>query len=406
MASAATSAQLVFPRPVVASNACLTRLGRTRQPTPVMFSRLTPLVMLSLVGLGLGCRAELGECDEAAARQIVFRITPSGEIRESGVLPGSIEDGTPLFAGQALMQMQCGNGGFCHAPAATGSGRAGAPRGLDFDLSLACRSTDNCCSEAQCEAYAMAACADEPEGSRADCAIAAYETEMTRVNDAIERLRRNQQVTYDHRYEILATVRDGSMPPGAAGSAVRANAEYYGAYDGVAFSGRVPNLDTREGREVLRNWLACGSPVLEFSDDEGTPGESCGPGVVGDCGVAAPALPPPEPTWPSIYTRLVRPLCLECHQPGNPFYGPGDQELDYSEMMASLTAMSGVQADGSACVDTGTLIVPGDPEASIFYRKLTSDPGCGDIMPLGRESGLPESVLAPIRQWIEAGANP
>lgn len=376
-----------------------------------MSYRFVSLALLApgFFGTLTGCRAELGECDEAAARQIVFQITPSGEIADEDVLPGSIEDGTPLYAGQALMQLHCGNGGFCHAPAATGNGRAGAPRGLDFDLSLSCRPSENCCDEAQCEAYAMQACRDEPEGSRADCVQSTYDEEIARVSSAVARLRRNQREVFDHRHDVLRTIEDGSMPPGAAGSAVRANAQYYGAYDGVAFGARVPTLDTREGREVVRNWLACGSPVLEFAieaDADDEPGTDCGAGPVGRCGVAAPGLAPPDPTWDSIYTRVVRPLCLECHQPGNPFYGPEDQELDYSDMSDSLTAMLAVDAEGSECAGTGTLIVAGDAEASIFYRKLTSEPGCGDIMPLGRETGLPEAILAPIREWIDAGANP
>ncbi|MCB9601830.1 MAG: hypothetical protein H6724_04900 [Sandaracinus sp.] len=353
----------------------------------------------------LGCRAELGECDEAAARQVVFRITPSGEVTDEAVA-GSIEDGTPLYAGQALMQVHCGNGGFCHAPAATGNGRAGAPRGLDFDLSLACRPTDNCCSEAACDDYARRVCMGDPDP---DCAQNTYDAEIERVTSARVRLSDNQHEAYEHRYDILRTVEDGSMPPGAAGEGVRANAVYYGAFDGASFMGPVPSLDTKEGREVFRNWLSCGSPVLEFAvapDADNTPGDSCGAGTVGECAVAAPSLAPPDPNWNSIYEGVVRPLCLECHQPDNPFWGPDDQELDYREEAASLTAMRGIDAEASECGGTGTLIVPGDAASSIFYTKLTSEPGCGDIMPLGRESGLPEAVLAPIRQWINDGANP
>ncbi|MEZ4251639.1 MAG: hypothetical protein R3B99_25775 [Polyangiales bacterium] len=260
--------------------------------------------------------------------------------------------------------------------------------------------------------FARSACDAEPEGSRADCQQTTYDTEMARVTSARERLDRNQRVTYDHRYDILRTVEDGSMPPGAAGEGVRADALYYGEFDGALFfTGPLPTLDTREGREVLRNWLSCGSPVVEFSatadaeDPDKGPGALCGPGGVGDCAVAAPGLEI-DPNWNSIYTRLVRPLCLECHQPDNPFWGPDDQELDYREEAASLAAMRGIDAEASECGGAGTLIVPGDAAASIFYTKLTSNPGCGDIMPLGRESGLPEDALEPIREWINAGANP
>lgn len=390
---------------------------------PSMSYRFVSLavVAFSLLGLFTGCRAELGECDEAAARQIVFRVTPAGEEPEEETFAGSVEDGTPLYAGQALMQVHCGDSGFCHSPSATGQGRAGAPLTLDFDLALACRAgVDPCCDEAQCEAYAMTACRDEPEGSRADCVQSTYDEEMARVTAGLERLRRNQRETYDHRYDVLRTVEDGSMPPGAAGEGTRAFAEYYGEFEAGTFSGRIPTLDTRAGREVLRNWLACGSPVLEFSvaadADEG-PGDDCGAGPVGRCGVAAPGLEPPDPTWDSIYDRVLRPLCLSCHQPDNPFWGYNDsgngQELDYTDAADALTFMVGVEASSRSaatdvdCAEFGTLIVSGDADASIFFRKMTAEPGCGEAMPL-REGGrgLPENVLAPIREWIEAGANP
>jgi hypothetical protein len=380
--------------------------------------------VLAVAGLPLflgsftGCRAELGECDEAAARQIVFRITPAGEEPEEETFAGGIEDGAPLYAGQALMQIHCGDSGFCHSPSAEGAGRAGAPFGLDFDLALACRvGVDPCCDEAQCEAYAMDAC----EGSaEPDCVQTTYDTEMARVGEGIERLRRNQRQTYDHRYDVLRTVQDGSMPPGAAGQGTRAFAEYYGEFEAGTFSGRIPTLETRAGREVLRNWLACGSPVLEFSipqDDDDGPGDDCGAGPVGRCGVAAPGLEPPDPTWDSIYDRVLRPLCVSCHQPDNPFWGYNEagngQELDYSNSADALTAMVGIEAESRSaatdvdCAGSGTLIVAGDADASIFFRKMTADPGCGESMPL-REGGrgLPDNVLDPIREWIEAGAMP
>lgn len=254
--------------------------------------------------------------------------------------------------------------------------------------------------------------------TESDCLQTTYDTEMARVGGAVERLRRNQRQTYDHRYDVLRTVEDGSMPPGAAGEGTRAFAEYYGEFEAGTFSGRIPTLDTSAGREVLRNWLACGSPVLEFSipqDADDGPGDDCGAGPIGRCGVAAPGLEPPDPTWDSIYDRVLRPLCVSCHQPDNPFWGYNDagngQELDYLDADDALTAMVGVEASSRSaatdvdCAESGTLIVAGDAEASIFYRKMTAEPGCGESMPL-REGGrgLPENVLEPIREWINAGA--
>jgi hypothetical protein len=160
--------------------------------------------------------------------------------------------------------------------------------------------------------------------------------------------------------------------------------------------------------------------VLEFSipqDADDGPGDDCGAGPIGRCGVAAPGLEPPDPTWDSIYDRVLRPLCVSCHQPDNPFWGYNEsgngQELDYSDAADALTAMVGIEAESRSaatdvdCAGSGTLIVAGDADASIFFRKMTADPGCGESMPL-REGGrgLPENVLEPIREWIEAGAMP
>lgn len=385
--------------------------------------------VLAVAGLPLflgsftGCRAELGECDEAAAREVVLRVArpPGAETAEETFASG-IGDGTPLYAGQALMQIHCGgDSGGCHAPAAKGRGRGGAPAGLDFDLGLACRlGIDGpCCDEAQCEAYAREFCDGSPDPN---CAQNEYDEQMVRVGAGIERLRRNQRQTYNHRYDVLRTVEDGSMPPGPAGEGRRGEFDYYGEYEAGTFSGLLPTIETAAGRETLRNWLACGSPVLELSvpqDENNGPTDDCGAGPVGRCAVAAPGIEPPGPVWDQIYTRVVRPLCLSCHRDPaipideervpNVFWGYDDrgngQELDYSTEEDALAAMLNVEASSRSaatdvdCAESGLLIVPGDANASIFYRKMTSDPGCGETMPLGGR-GLPEEILAPIRQWI------
>jgi hypothetical protein len=55
-----------------------------------------------------------------------------------------------------------------------------------------------------------------------------------------------------------------------------------------------------------------------------------------------------------------------------------------------------------AC-DGKTLVVPGDPDASALYGKLTDTPPCGSRMPLGQPALYPED-LEIIRVWI-AGMN-
>ncbi|MEM9068118.1 MAG: hypothetical protein AAGE52_06410 [Myxococcota bacterium] len=346
-----------------------------------MKARGTPL-LLTLLTL-LGCKPDLGECNEGEGpgqdREVVYLVN------------GSPDDGTPLYAGQALMQIHCGNSGFCHSQAARGSGRAGAPRGLDFDVNLACTTADACSSG---------------------------------IEMSIERLSESQREVFDHRVNIWRTIENGSMPPGRAGEAVRAGDQYFREVDSNgAFSNELPSLDDREGRRILRNWLKCGAPVVsqarEPSDGE-RPGFLCSDDasdMVGDCRVRAGTIEPPEANWASIYEMIVVPLCLECHRDdGNPFFGPDDQELDLclSDTPASgpcdrdavLTSLTGMPAFAPSCDGEGDLIVAGDAANSVFFDKLTAGPTCGDPMPLGDNDGLSADILAPIREWINAGAMP
>ncbi len=340
--------------------------------------RLTGLALSLLCVAASACQPTLGECatGEGAGedREVVFLVN------------GSPEDGTPLYAGQALQQRSCGNSGFCHSQAATGNGRRGAPAGLDFDVFPAC--TD----EASCD---------------------------TAIEGPLERLRESQRQTYDHRYDIWRTIEDGSMPPGAAGESVLADDVYYRDFDPDTgtFSNPLPGLDTAEGRRIYRNWLACGAPVVEQAREAAAgerPGGSCASvmGTVGDCRVRAGRIEPPDPNWPSIFARIVEPLCVECHRDdGNPFFGPSDQQLDLCrstpadsgpcDPAAVHAALVGQAAEGCG----GTLVAPGDPDASVFLDKMGASPGCGDPMPLGDDDGLAPELLAPIRQWIQDGAS-
>lgn len=150
-----------------------------------------PWVWLWLGLLGLGCApvVDLGACDEVAARTVAYR-----------------EDGTPAYAGQALVLTACAG---CHA--STAADRMGAPPGTDYDV--------------------------EVVGAEAE---------------ALPRLAAAQRTVHAHRGAIYATVLDGSMPP--AGSPPGPS---YELADGTPLA-----LDER-GRELLRNWLACRVPVVE-----------------------------------------------------------------------------------------------------------------------------------------------
>lgn len=55
---------------------------------------------------------------------------------------------------------------------------------------------------------------------------------------------------------------------------------------------------------------------------------------------------------------------------------------------------------GSAACNGTTLVVPGDPEASLIYQKILPEPPCNSRMPLG--PALPDEHIACIRDWIAA----
>lgn len=167
-----------------------------------------------------GCGPDLGECDEEAARRVVYD-----------------EDGLPAYEGQALLQVSCGNGAFCHSERATGAARFGAPRDVSFDMNLAAA------SDAPAEA-------------------------------AVARLGAGQQDVIDYRDEIYCTVDDGTMPPwGDATVTVHENVPRYARVAADGSRTRLPHVDTFEGLDILRTWLACGAPVVERTEGTGTVGD-------------------------------------------------------------------------------------------------------------------------------------
>ncbi len=344
-----------------------------------------------------GCLADLGECDAAAARELVFR--DSGDNVDA-------DNGLPMFAGQGLVMGSCGNGEFCHSANARGEARYGATFGLDFDLGLVC--TDGPCQ------------AGDP---------------------AIERLRSSQEAIMQHARMILRAARNGTMPPGDVGEDVLARAPSFRRLDyldtglvdfdlrshtvrcdalppGTCAVGetektfpnpRLPSVGSEAGNEILRNWLACGAPVVESTLDPlngAVTGLQCMPnegGHAGECFVriAAP-IDVPQPTWSSIYSLALFPACgAKCHSPSDPAHFR-DSALDLSSSQVAYAALVNRPARGSSeCVlQNWTLVVPGDPDASLLVSKLAHAPDlCGD--PMG---SFADPVVEAVRTWIANGA--
>lgn len=163
------------------------------------FLLLTPLILF-------GCTVDLGECNEPASRRVVYDAS-----------------GAPAYEGQALLATSCGNASFCHSSGATSANRFGATTGLDFDLYVATTG----------------------EG--------AAETET-------ERLRRAQANVVEWSDDIFCEVDEKRMPPFGESTLV-AHADTPRFRDEAGE--RLPFVDSFEGIDILRNWLACGAPVVE-----------------------------------------------------------------------------------------------------------------------------------------------
>lgn len=99
----------------------------------------------------------------------------------------------------------------------------------------------------------------------------------------------------------------------------------------------------------------------------------------------------PPVSWSDTIAPLFRNTCTGCHVDGA---ARGNYRVD--------TAAAAARAGDSAW--TGRIIVPGDPEASLLYRKLVDRrPPVGDQMPLQRPP-LDDHARALVRRWILEGA--
>lgn len=112
------------------------------------------------------------------------------------------------------------------------------------------------------------------------------------------------------------------------------------------------------------------------------------------------------PTFTEIHAALFPPdtaaKCDFCHsqppsQVSNGLLNTGTDDRD-----AAYAALIDHTSTSRDCAGQ-PFIVPGDAESSLFFVKLTSDPGCGERMPLGN-GALPADQRLMVKSWIDAGA--
>jgi mono/diheme cytochrome c family protein len=242
---------------------------------------------------------------------------------------GGTDTGKTLapHTGQQLLRDSCA-AGLCHAESAKGEFRKGAPADLNFDVVPASNSDD-------------------------DLAVA----------------RRSSGVVSNYSEEIWEQVEAGTMPPPKP-------------------AGAGPLAPSR--KEILRNWLACGAPVVE-----------------------APATADPNADeWTKIYTRLSG-SCTGCHSPTTAAASGGGFVLGESDMDAAVICdaynnVVNVATSGSGACSGKRIVTASEPDESVLLVKLTGgDDLCGALMPLGVSMPFATSqaeLVDDLRSWITSGA--
>lgn len=323
------------------------------------------LVLLVLLVATVGCTPDPGECDLAAAEEVVYD-----------------QNGVPAFAGQALAIQSCGAGGFCHsADGIPPADRFGAPAGLNFDVRIATTTVE------------------------------VAEADTQRLSDAQKQIVRMAGALWEQ-------VTSGRMPPsGHAGEEyARQVAEMGLRFDRVGNDGTtfepLPDIASEQGREIFRNWLACGAPVIERTQ----PRVDRLPHTVGPC-VPVCARTCVDTTWESIYAQVIRPSCAlsRCHDHDDP---AGDLDLLGEATLDEPPTLEGAlvararllesEVTTTECREAGEtmMLAPRAPEESLFFQKIAArsdDAVCGGRMPASG-SPLTEQQVCAIEAWIRCGA--
>ena len=144
--------------------------------------------------------------------------------------------------------------------------------------------------------------------------------------------------------------------------------------------------------------LGCaGDSSSKNNDNGGTAGAA---GADGSAGSAAPAATFTQ-IFDMMYPMSTNARCTACHsQPPNDVFN-GNLSMGMDKASAYM-ALVGKQSTSSRC-GRMTYVVPGNPDMSLLYLKLTSTPPCGVRMPNGGDM-FSAAQLEMVRGWIAAGA--
>lgn len=133
-------------------------------------------------------------------------------------------------------------------------------------------------------------------------------------------------------------------------------------------------------------------------------------------GMGCSSPPPPPNSFTEVYEQVMVHSCTSayCH-----YYNVGIRfsALDMSSQTIAYWNLVDQPCMGPSCSEMGTRVIPGNPEASLLYQKVSKDmPPCGSRMPADPNmllkngtavfSGTPisDDQQQLIYNWIAAGA--
>jgi hypothetical protein len=299
--------------------------------------RVVPcLALVAMAAATSSCAEDLGTCQMNAATQVVYA-----------------GNGTPYYAGQALVQASCAEG-VCHSAYAENANRKGAPHGLNFDV--------------------------------APLSSASSAANVSALRDGISHVR-------DQAGSLWGEISAGTMPPGEAGN--RGDQQWKALdKDGTPQLTPLTNITSDVSKSTVRNWLACGAPLVA--------GVSAMPEAMALGDIVAPLenMSTDGPTFQAVYDTVLS-SCKTCHP------GAIKVDIDFTNLTTAFNTLvdkapfAGGEPGKCGAVPQ-KLVTPGNCQESLLYLKLRANPPCGDQMPLGPP--LPEASVQLLCDWIDAGA--
>jgi hypothetical protein len=336
---------------------------------------------LSAVGLlAAGCN-DLGTCDDPAKGRT------------------TVEFGRGVaYTGQAILLTSCAAG--CHLSTAKGDARRGAPAGLDFDLAPITNPAPG-------------------PAVTADGGVVGVQVDAQQIAG----LRARQRKVFDEREAIWEQVDKGLMPPLPTFKNLMNIFRTRFATDASCTRGEsLGDLD--KAKADFRNWLACGTPIVEtfsnllpYGQPAGMDPADTAAGAAAYAGSTGYQYPecksdvgPGGPTFEQIYNNILASPVYSC-TPACHGTGVAMGNFDIGTIDTAYTVLLGANGQGGATTCPGVVPVyvkPNDPGASYLVAKLggggTLCPAPNNaLMPLG-SSGISAADLDLLRQWIMAGA--